>query len=293
MVTKIIKTVLLAAIIFYIFYGFDFSKIDLSVISPTTVLLSSFVLFLGQIILSIRFMYIIDSKFLPALETIVVSNALNMILPARLGEAAKAVYLKKFYNYPYNVGISAVFIERFFDVIMLFLIIIGWIYFFVTEEYVKKSAIILFFFIILVLVFFNTGFMRSLVEKIPFEYPKIVYKNINSMFKKSPVLIFWSIVLWGSYLLSYYIFFDMLGFKEVVELFIVSTVALMIPLAPAGLGTFEGVVVFYLHKYGISKEDALLLASTYHFLLFAVDMIMFAVFLLLKDIKFSELKALK
>ncbi|NPA45247.1 MAG: flippase-like domain-containing protein [Chlorobi bacterium] len=290
---KIIKAILLLGIVVYLFYGFDFSKINLDVISLKSLIASFFILFLAQVILSIRFMYIIDSKFVPSLETIVVSNALNMILPARLGEVAKALYLKKFYQYDYNIAIAAVFIERFFDVIMLFFIILYWGYFYTGNEYIKNASLWLFIFILATFLLFNSKKILLLIEKIPFAIAKEIYLSISLMLKKTHILLFWSIVLWLAYLLSYFTFFESLNLKQIVELFIVSSVAMMIPLAPAGLGTFEGVVVFYLSKYGISKEDALLLASTYHFLLFLVDMVMFFIFLAVKKISFEELKAIK
>ena len=36
----------------------------------------------------------------------IVSTALNVLLPAKLGELSKAVYLKKFYNYSYHKAVS-------------------------------------------------------------------------------------------------------------------------------------------------------------------------------------------
>jgi len=288
---KFIKFLLLIAIFGYIFYGFDFEKIDFSKISLTSFLVTTFILFIGQVILSIRFMKIIDLKFNIAYETIVISNTLNMFLPARLGEVIKGLYLKKFYNYDYNKSISAVFIERFFDVIMLFLVILSWGYFYFTNEVIKNSIIVLSIFIMLTILFFNSKIVLKLFQR--FEFLTKIYKNINLLFKKSAVLLFWSIVLWVCYLLSYISFFDFLTFNQVIELFIFSTIALAIPLAPGGIGTFEGIIVFYLGNYGISKEEAFLFASVYHIIILLVDLGMFYVLLWNKNLNFKELKGLK
>jgi len=288
---KFIKIILLLAIFGYIFYGFDFSKIDFSKISILSTLITAFILFIGQVVLSIRFMKIIDLKFNVAYETIVISNALNMFLPARLGEVIKGLYLKKFYDYDYNKSISAVFIERFFDVIMLFLIILSWGYFYFTNEVIKNSIIGLSIFILLTILFFNSKIVLKLFQK--FEFLTKIYNNIHLLFKKSWNLLFWSIVLWFCYLLSYGSFFDFLTFNQVIELFIFSTVALAIPLAPAGIGTFEGVIVFYLGNYGVSKEEAFLFASVYHIIILLVDLLMFYVLLWNKNLNFKELKGLQ
>lgn len=290
---KLIKIIFTIIISVYLFYGFDFKKINLDIVSINTILYSSFFLFLGQIVLSVRFKYIIDSKFLPALETIIVSNALNMILPARLGEAIKALYLKKYYGFEYKISIAAVFVERFFDLIMLFFIVLYWMFVYLENPYIKKIAIVLFLLIIFVLIFFNSSFIFKILKKLPGNFFEEFYLSVNLMLKKTYILMFWSFVLWCIYLLSYVVFFNFLNFKQILEIFILSTIGLMIPLLPAGLGTFEGVVVFYLTKYGISKENALILAGTYHFILIAVDMIMFYFFLLFKDLSFNDIKELK
>ena len=287
---KLTVSLLIAA---YLFYGFDFKKVDLSVVSLKSVVLSSFFLFLGQVVLSIRFKYIIGSDFMPAFETIIVSNALNMILPARMGEAVKALYLKKYYGFEYKVSVAAVFVERFFDLIMLFFIVIYWMFVYLENPYIKKLALVLFVLITSLLLFFNSGFVLKMLKKLPGNFFEEFYLSVKLMLKKTHVLLFWSLVLWGIYLLSYIVFFDFLNFKQILEIFILSTIGLMIPLLPAGLGTFEGVVVFYLTKYGISKEEALILAGTYHFILIAVDMVMFYLFLLFKDLSFKDIKGIK
>jgi uncharacterized membrane protein YbhN (UPF0104 family) len=68
---------------------------------------------------------------------------------------------------------------------------------------------------------------------------------------------------------------------------------LSIPLAPAGAGTFEGAIVFYLNNYGISKEEAFLFATTYHILIVLVDLVMFYALLSVKNLSFKEVKGLK
>jgi len=289
---KLIKLTLLTFIFIYLFYGFDFNNIDFSKLPFWGIIITMFILFMGQIVLSIRFKTIINSKFIPAYETIVVSNFLNMILPARLGEVSKAVYLKKFYNYDYNKSISAIFIERFFDVIILFFIVILWAYLYFSNQIIHNSIIILSILIIGIILFFNSKLILNLIKKLPFKFAELIYKNIQLLFGKSHIILIWSFILWIVYLMSYWSFFLFLdlNINQIIELFIFSTIALAIPLAPAGIGTFEGVIVFYLSNYGINKEDALLFASVYHFLIFLVDFLLFYSFLWNKNLTLSQLK---
>ena len=284
---KFIKIILLFLIFGYIFYDFDVAKLDFSKLSIFTMIQTAFILFIGQMILSIRFMKIIDLSFKPAYETIVISNALNIFLPAKLAEILKAVYLKKFYNYDYNKGLSSVFIERFFDVIMLFFIVLGWGYFYFTDELIKNSIMILSLFVIAVILFFNSLIIEKFIPSFFLNF----YLNTKSEFKKSHILIIWSGLLWLIYVSSYWSFFNFLNFYQILELFIFSTIALSLPLAPGGIGTFEGVIVFYLSNYGINKEEAFIFASIYHLLIFLVDFLMFYV-LIIRDKKFSSIKNL-
>jgi len=290
---KIFKSVLLLLILGYIFYGFNLDKLDFSKINIFYAFLTMLILFFGQLILSVRFMKILDLEFKPAYETIVISNALDTLLPARIGELIKPVYLKKFYNYSYDKGVSALFIERFSDVIMLFFIVIIWAYFYFNDPLIQKTMLILGGFIFIVLLFFNSKFILNLLNR--FTFISQTYKNINLLLKKFHIILFWSVVLWLIYLVSYETFFSQLNLNltQLIELFIFSTIALSIPLAPAGAGTFEGAIVFYLSHYGISKEEALLFATIYHILIVVVDLLMFYTLLFTKNLTLKELKGLK
>ena len=292
-IIKFLKVALLFVILGYLFYGFNLDKLDFSKIDIFATFITILILFIGQLILSVRFMKILKLKFKPSYETIVISNALDILLPARIGEVIKPIYLKKFYKYPYDKGFSSLFIERFFDVIMLFFIVIIWAYFYFSNPLIQKTLLSLAIFIIFVLMFFNSKFILNLLNK--FDFISKTYKNINSLLKKSHIILFWSIVLWSIYLISYETFFSQLNLSltQLIELFIFSTIALSIPLAPAGAGTFEGAIVFYLNHYGISKEEALLFATIYHLLIILVDLVMFYALLVTKNLSFKELKSLK
>ena len=295
---KAIQIIVLVALSIYIFYGFDPTKIDFSKFSFFGVLVTFILILLSQFVLSIRWMKMSHLSFKISFETIIVSSALNMILPAKLGELSKAFYLKKFYNYNYHKTLSIIFVERFFDVIMLFLLLCIWAYDYTTSDVVKSSLLMLGIAIIVIIFLFNTSKTLHLLKKIPLQFLRVylqkIYKTVHQMFHAPLSLSFYTAVLWIMYFLGTYIFFTYgvtfdLNITTVLGLFIFSTVALSLPLAPAGIGTYEAAVVFYLSGYGISKEDALFAATLYHILLFGVDFLLFYLFLFFKDIKFQEL----
>jgi len=298
MSNKIIQIALLSALFVYLFYGFDINKIDLGKFSFLGIFATFLVILISQLALSLRWMKMSELSFKISFETIIVSSALNMILPAKLGELSKALYLKKFYKYNYHKSLSIIFVERFLDVIMLFLLLCIWAYEHVASDVVKSSLLLLSVFIIVVIFFFNSKITLHLLKKIPLQFVRVylqkIYKIVHTMLQSPLSLSFYTVLLWFTYFLSTYVLFTYgvdfhLNILEILGLFIFSTVALSLPLAPAGIGTYEAAVVFYLTAYGVAKEDALLAATLYHILLFAVDFLLLYFFLLFKDIKFKEL----
>ncbi len=295
---RIIQVVLLSAIFIYLFYGLDVKKIDFNKFFILGTVATFLVIFVSQLVLSLRWMRMTDLSFKISFETIIVSSALNMILPAKLGELSKALYLKKFYKYNYHKTLSIIFVERFFDVIMLFLLLCIWAYDYASGDVVKSALLLLSILIIMVIFFFNTTKTLQLLKKIPLQFLRIylqkIYKVVHKMFKSPLSLSLYTVALWLTYFLGTYVFFTYavdfhLDITALLGLFIFSTIALSLPLAPAGIGTYEAAVVFYLSTYGVSKEDALVAATLYHILLFAVDFLLLYLFLLVKDIKFKEL----
>ena len=289
---------MLLAILAYLLYGFDISKINFSIFSFKGIILTTISLFFSQVLLAFRWMAMSTLSFKISLETIIVSSMLNIILPARLGEFSKAFYLKKFYDYNYHKTLSIIFIERFFDIIVLLLIMFLWAYLFFSDYNIKVSIIVLSLLIVMTIVFFNSKLILRLLKKIPFQFVRVysqkIYKNINKLLKTPYTILFYTLIIWLFYLISYIFFFMYsvdfsLNYQDILELFIFSTIALSLPLTPAGIGTFEGAIVLFLTHHGINKENALISATLYHIIIFAVDFAMFYIFLILKNIKFKEL----
>ena len=294
---KVIQILILVFILFYLFYGIDISKIDLTIFSSLGLFLTFVSILISQLILSIRWMKMSSLSFVVSFETISISSALNMILPARLGEVSKALYLKKFYNYSYHKSISIIFIERFFDVIVLFLLMCLWVYNYFSNTVLKVSILTLATVIFVIILFFNSKKMLKLIKKIPLKYIRVyvqkIYKNINKLLKNPYSILAYTFILWFLYLLSCMLFFMYsvnfhLTLKDILELFIFSTIALSIPLTPAGIGTFESAVVLFLSHHGIDKTDALISATVYHILIFAVDFILLYFVLFMKKLKLKD-----
>lgn len=302
MKNKILQTVLIGLIFIYIIYDFDIDKIDMSVISWFGVFLTVVVLYLGQLALTLRWKKMSKTSYQISYETITVSTALNMILPAKLGELSKALYMKKFYKYSFHKGISLVFVERFFDIIILFLLMSFWAYLFFSSPAIKNGIISLSITIVFVIVFFKSKKILFLLKKIPFRFLRIysqkIYTNVNRILKEPFSVFSYTFLIWIIYFFAIYAFFSYavdfnLTFQNLLELFIFSTIALAIPLTPAGVGTFEAIVILFLQTHGVGKEDALVAATVYHLVMFGVYFVLLLILMYTKEMEFKDILNIK
>jgi glycosyltransferase 2 family protein len=295
---KIIQVLVLTTIGVYLLYGFRLDDIDIDKFSLFWIFITFVTMIAGNFALSIRWARMSALSFKISFETIIVSNALNMILPARLGELSKAVYLKKFYGYNYNKTFAVLFVERFFDLIALFGLLCIWAYFYFVDDTVRYAIVGLSVLFIVIIVFFLNRRVLLLLKKIPFKrvriYSQKIYKSINTLFS-SPLYIFlYTLAVWFVYFMTAFVFYKYgmdfkLNLHEVVELFLFSTIAIALPLSPAGIGTYEGAVVLFLSYHGVAKADGLVAAMAYHALLFGMDFLLLYIFLMVKNIKMKEL----
>ncbi|MDD2904684.1 MAG: lysylphosphatidylglycerol synthase transmembrane domain-containing protein [Sulfurimonas sp.] len=302
MKSKVIQILFLLLIVFYIIHDFNVEKINLSIVSWCGVMLTSFVVFLGQLALSLRWMKMSKISFKISYETITVSTALNMILPAKLGELSKALYMKKFYKYSFHRGISLVFVERFFDIIILFLLMCFWAYLYFSSPAIKNGIIGLSILIIFIIIFFKSRRILLFLKKIPFRFLRIysqkIYNNVNKILREPFSVFSLTLLVWLIYFLASFVFFSYavnfgLNFENILELFIFSTIAFAIPLTPAGVGTFQAVVMLFLENHGVGKEDAFVSATIYHIVMFAVYFLLLVIFLYKKDMKLKDIIKIK
>jgi len=295
---RFIQLAIIVIAFIYLFYNFDVSKINWSMFNVYGLILTFFLVLLGQIILSVRWQKIANISFISSFEATIVSSFLNMVLPAKLGEVAKVAYLKKFYKLPINKITAALFVERFFDIIVLTIIMLIFFYFYFENEVLKNSIVVLIVSILLTTIFLKISLLEKILKKIPIKFFRVytqkIYRNINKILKNPFDIVLWSIFLWISYFLSNLLFFMNgvefnLNINQIIEIFLFSSVVLSVSITPGGIATYEAAMVFILNKYGIDKENAFVAAFTYHFILYEVDFFLFGIFLFIKDIKFKEL----
>lgn len=210
-------------------------------------------------------------------------NSLNIIIPAKVGDVARSYYLKKSYNHDYSKTLPATFLDRFFDVLGVYIVIL------VSGIYVVSgismprwfSNLILVGILCLIAAFIAIGFItarQDIINKIRYEKLKnfmdSVIKVLEGSVKnrnKFVLLLACSILIWTcDGLFTFMIFLSM---KQVVNPFIAifasmtATLTKIFPITPGGIGVFEGAMVVIFSSFNFDKQIIGVLSTLTHFLM--------------------------
>ncbi len=268
----IIKYTLIGSVLYYIFSDLNFTLLKQAYHSYSIGwLFVAIGLVLGSdLILALRWRSLSQHacSLKASFESIVFSVFANTVLPAKLGEVAKLFYLKKLYNVKLTHGFSLMLTERFFDLLVLGILVVISAQLYWDDPKVQLIGWLMIASIILVFFLIKHPITRKLIHYIPTHFLRKwlvrLYHHFQIVLAKESIitLALWSILLWISYLVTTMMFFALvMGLNLTLEqLFIatiVSFIAFSIPLLPAGSGTFQAGIIFILTQYGITKEEAL------------------------------------
>ncbi len=268
---RVIQFSLIFLILVYLFKRVDPHKfyVSFTQYSPWALIATILSILLSYAILSLRWNYLAGNiGIIPSFETVIVADFLNLVLPARIGDLSKVAYLKKYYNKDTHTTFSALFIERFLDINVLFLFTILVFFFYVRDDRVKLILIILFVIIVGFLVLLKTKIIKRVVYFLPYRRIRdYIIKIVDGIdqgltFRVLSISIMYTVLLWFSYFLKNIVFFRYgahfpLNIYQIFLLFAVSTVSFTIPITPGGMGTYQASIVFITTLYGIGKEEAL------------------------------------
>jgi len=279
---KFIKLFFLLGIIYYLFNDIDMKilLVSLKGYAIFGIILSMLSVVISDFILGIRWQFLSKYRcsFMASFEVSVIAGFLNFILPAKLGEVSKLVYLKRLYNIRFSSSLIILFIERSMDVFVLALVTLMATNVFIDDKNAHNIAIFIIALMVLTVMLLNTSFLKSILNYIPMKSIRIILKrsvsNITRQLNQSGLLIGlgYSLLLWSSYFLTVWLFLEFaanihLPLIDVFIVFTISSIAMSIPLAPGGVGTYQAGLIFALDLYGIDKESALVLGVILHIVL--------------------------
>ncbi|GAB6285545.1 MAG: lysylphosphatidylglycerol synthase transmembrane domain-containing protein [Methanoregula sp.] len=223
-----------------------------------------------------RYHYILASltynvPVIVATACIFVSQTVNLVVPARLGDFVRIFILKHDYNTSYSEGISSIVVERVFDIVTVALLggvallfipnVPSWFY---TVIFVPLLIGIAFF---VFLVFSGKLTTQN-------KYIRIILTMLEEIrrasltLKSIVVLSVSSIVIWLLDVLVclsvVMMFQQQIPFAVVLLAIVIGNLVKAVPLTPGGVGTYELSLAFTFELYGVAPAIAFLIAVIDH-----------------------------
>jgi glycosyltransferase AglD len=202
---------------------------------------------------------------------IFVSQTVNVIVPARLGDFVRVFILKHEYNMTYSEGVSSLVVERVFDLFTVallgaiaFFFVLNVPAWFTTIIIVPLAAGVLFFaFLIVVGKFSSTNKYIVIILNMLHEI-----KRASLSLRSIVVLGASSIVIWLLDILvclSVVLMFEQtVPFAIVVLAVVIGNLVKAVPLTPGGMGTYEAALAVTFGLAGMDPAVALLIAIIDH-----------------------------
>jgi uncharacterized membrane protein YbhN (UPF0104 family) len=210
-------------------------------------------------------------SFLVATACIFVSQTVNLIVPARLGDFVRVFILKHEYNTTYSEGVSSLVVERVFDIITIALL--GAVSLLFVLNVRSEFYIIIFVPIIAGALFF---IFLLFVGKFSSEnrYIQIILTMLHEIKRASLTLR--SILMLGSssmmiWFLDIFVcyavvlmFQQQIPFAIVVLAIVIGNLVKAVPITPGGVGTYELSLAITFGLVGVSPAIATLIAVIDH-----------------------------
>ncbi|MEN6394986.1 MAG: lysylphosphatidylglycerol synthase transmembrane domain-containing protein [Methanoregula sp.] len=200
-----------------------------------------------------------------------VSQTVNLVVPARLGDFVRIFILKHDYKTTYSEGISSIVVERVFDVITVALLgavsiffvlhVPGWFY----TAIIVPLAIGFAFFVFLIFV------GKLTTENKYFRYILTMLdeiKRASLTLRSLVVLSITSLVIWMLDVLvcnSVVAMFEQkIPFAVIVLAIVIGNLVKAVPITPGGIGTYELAVAATFEIAGVAPAEAFLIAVIDH-----------------------------
>ena len=273
----LIPTLIAAGIIGYMLYRvWGDLLIALEHIIPVYLLIGVLICLCAWWLRGWRYHYILQSlnyqvKVVVAAACVFVSQTVNLVVPARLGDIVRIFILKHDYNTTYSEGISSIVVERVFDIFTVALLgalslpfvlnVPSW---FSTAIVIPLIACFIFFaFLIFVGKLTTQNKYISLILMMLDEI-----RRASLSLRSIVVLGASSIVIWLLDILVCVavvtMFEQQIPFAVIVLAIVIGNIIKAVPITPGGIGTYELVVAATFEIAGVAPAIAFLIAVIDH-----------------------------
>lgn len=299
-----------AAILVFLFYDLNLPRIleltrDMRLIYLAPVLVSTTLLVVFK---SMRWKTIVSKVrkvlFWPTLSLYATSQLIAVLLPALTGQAGRVILFSKKGDFSKTYTFSTIFLEVVLDGAgLIVLMLLSSSVFVFPEQYRFVSYIIGGATLLVLVLFYASLNFQGKLERLGYrklrrKSPRIflilrkflrsfnegiaVMKSTDKLFVVS-MLTFLS---WSSHIVSVYFLFHMFNFDlpiwAAVVVIIINYLALMVPITPGNIGSFQLAVVAALNIFSVPKTEAVLF-SVILYLVDMIPMIILSSFFLFKE----------
>lgn len=210
-------------------------------------------------------------------------NSLNIIIPAKMGDIARSYYLKRKYEQPYSRTLPSTFLDRVFDVLGVYVVLLFCGIYIMTET--KLAPWLYYTFaagiaaLVVTLAVMELLYKRKdIIERISNTKLKSLMYSLLEAFSSSfrdkgnfILLLTFSVAIWlCEGVFSYLIFLAMGQHMNPVIVIFATMIAILtkvIPITPGGIGVFEGTMVLVLALFGMDSATGAVISTVNHFIM--------------------------
>jgi len=279
-----LRFVLVAGCLVYAFWGIDFRRLWSTLVeyNDWALLWTTLFSFAGYWAMGLRlgFLSKFKAKTWVCFKAFLMAMAINNILPAKLGELAKAFYLRRECKFSLSHSITMVFWERFFDLnAILAMGLVVAFHFKLKMAFVPLGAAVGGIWVALWVVRAFPDFVGRLIEKMPgnrfseflAELKLQILHGVTPGFLA--ILGLYTVVCWLLYaastiLVLLWVAGLSLTWGQTAAVFVISSLGMAMPSSPGALGVFEAAVVFSLGLFGIPRAEGLAAGLVLHMVQF-------------------------
>ncbi len=315
---KTLKLVIIGLIsligVYLAFRGEDLTLIlvELKKVDLKGVLLASLILLFSCLIRAMRWKILIepfsDIKTKQVFSATMIGYFGNGVLVFRLGELLKSYIISKNAEINTSQAFGTVILERFIDLVMVFIFCIALLPWIPVQYNQVKLFIYILFGIIMCLIFVQKRyklikflnvkfFFRNTKQNKVLNYINNIYDGLISIkdIQSFKAIMFYSFILWFIYLFVTLILLNScdieLSFINAVVLFVFGSIAIGIPSLPGSLGTYDAAVKYVLIIiFGIKSYQALNYVIVSHAVSYFPLTIVGAVFFIFENVNLKNLK---
>jgi conserved hypothetical protein len=227
----------------------------------------------------------IGSFKIPELAPVIVAGyAVNNVLPVRIGEIVRAAIAGKIFKISIPSAFASVFVERVFDGLTIALILSATLFFYPFQDNMKILALVASLLFAILFVFALSAafsskpleFVRFLRTKSPkflgvfFDFSEKFLKGAASLdsWKKIVATFSLSLGVWAFELAVYLLISAAFGveipFVGCLVMLCAANLGMLAAPTPAGLGVFQGAIVFALESFNVPYEQRMAVAVILH-----------------------------